>query len=263
MTSVMTKRPGRGAKRDRAAGPLPTRSRSKGSLLVAAILIVLGALLGLLYSMSGDSVSVLTVNSEVAAGEVIERADLESTNVAGVEQAIAVDRVDEVVGSTAVVGLVPGQVITDGVFTSDPIPANGQTVVGVALTPSQVPAIPGAVVQGDPTALGDVSGGGVEGLAPGDLVRAISVPAADEASAESAASVLAPRAQVVAVGRSDVGEASTVVTLIVPDGQADAIATASAAGRVALVKIPAGQSEGEGQPQESEGGTDPAEGQDQ
>lgn len=199
-----------------SGGRLPTRSRSYGVITGGVLVVAVGALLGaLFYSQSSDTVSVLAVRDSVAAGQTIERDNLISTQVSGIEGAVPVESADSVIGQTATLGLVDGQVITDAAVTDSPLPGAGEAVVGLALTSAQLPG---------------------EGLAAGDLVQVVSVPAADEAVGTEAP-VLVNRAQVVSVIRTETGEASTIVTILAPEAQGAALATASATGRAAVIKV--------------------------
>lgn len=208
-------RPSRGG-----SGRLPTTTRSWGAITAGVLVIIVAALLGALaFAQAGDTSSVLAVRDEVAKGQTIERDNLISKQVAGVGGAIAVDDVDAVVGKTAAVDLTAGQVVTDATVTEEAVPGTGRAVVGLAVTPSQMPG---------------------EGLGPGDLVRVVAVPAADDAAANlDDAPILAPSVEVLAVTRGKSGEAARVVTVIASDSDAGKLATASAAGRLAVIKISA------------------------
>ena len=214
--STVTSRPSREAKPTKAPRSLPTRGRSTGVIVAGALVVVFGALVGLLASSTGETASVLAVRDQVAPGQTIERDNLISKNVSGVDGAIPVEEVDTVLGSTTTFGLAPGQVLTTTSLSENSIPARGSSVVGVALNPSQVPA---------------------DGLAAGDVVRIISVPAVDDPTAGAEAVLIAGRAEVISIGRSDIGEAATLVTVLTPSAQADQVATASATGRAAVIKI--------------------------
>ena len=115
-----------------------------------------GLATGIVVTRAGDKVPVVTVAADVPKGHVIERGDLTSQAVSGIAGAIAAEHLEQVVGSTAAVDLVAGQVLVDGMVTDAVLPAAGDSLVGFALDASRVPAI---------------------GLATGDLVRVVAVPA--------------------------------------------------------------------------------------
>ena len=87
------------------------RPRSPGLLSLAALL-VLGFALATAYlvTRAGDKVSVLSVGTPITKGHVIERQDLVSLSVAGISGAVPVERANDIVGKTATVDLVRGQV---------------------------------------------------------------------------------------------------------------------------------------------------------
>jgi hypothetical protein len=120
---------------------------------------------------AGEKTQVLAVGSPVAKGQMISRAQLVSISVAGVAQALPVTAIDEVVGKTATVDLVTGQVLTAAMVTDMPVPAAGQAVVGLSLDPTRVPGA---------------------GLAAGDSVTVIAVPDGEADNGTSTASLDAP-----------------------------------------------------------------------
>src|SRR5699024_6398154 len=107
----------------------------------------------------------------IAKGQTIQRDDLASRQVAGLDEAVAASDMDTVVGTTAAVDVTAGQVLTGSMVTADPVPASGQAVVGLQVTAAQMPG---------------------DRLAAGDFVRVVRVPAGDgSATSEDADTVLA------------------------------------------------------------------------
>lgn len=201
--------------------PLPTRARRPG-LIAAAVLLIVGFALGgaLLVSRAGDSTEVLVVSRAVPAGHVIESGDLSAARLSGSVRAIAASDLQTVVGSTAAVGLVSGQVLNRDMLSIAPVPAAGQSMVGLALKPGQFPA---------------------DGLAIGDRVLVVLLPAATDLAGSG------PGARAITVGdlyglRADSTGSDTLVTLIVPLDTANRILEQGAAGRVGLVKVTPGGS---------------------
>lgn len=198
---------------------LPTRTRLRGQAAGGALLIIIPALL-LVYVFlnTGERTEVLAIKDGVAAGQTIDRSDLVSKQVAGVDDAIALSDADSVIGKRAVSGLVKGQILTRSAITSDPVPGDGKALVGVALTPSQVPG---------------------EGLEAGDSVRVLAIPSQDGGSTTLRGQVVAELAQVYSVKSVTSGDATRQVTLVVPSADSDTVTTYAAAGRIALQKVPA------------------------
>ena len=199
---------------------LPTRPRRLGQWAAAVLFVLMSMLLAAwVWQQQGDRVEVLVVGKQVPVGHVVERSDLTTASVAGVNGAIPVEDLDRVVGSTAAVGLLPGQVLTDQLLTTESVPADGQRVVGLDLDTTRAPL----------------------GLRAGDVVAVLAVPpsgdASDPAELESP-TVLAATAEVLQVGRVEGG--GTQVSLVVRQEEANRVAAFGAAGRVAVVQGPAG-----------------------
>lgn len=205
---------------------LRTRPRSRGLIAVAAVLVLLfGAGTAYLVTTAGEQASVLAVGTPVAKGQVVEREALISTTVSGVPGAIPVDQAPDIIGQTAAVDLVEGQVLTEAMVTSEPTPAEGQAVVGLALEPTKVPAA---------------------GLEAGDLVRVLRVTGPDDAAAggdgEEAGTVLSAAATVYEVAGDATGGNQVLLTLVLPEADAAAVAAASTAGQAAVIEISASTS---------------------
>jgi len=181
-----------------------------------------------LYSSAGAKVPVVVVVRPVPVGQVVTRADVSTVAVAGEVTAIGGRNLDSVIGQAAAVPLLPHMLLQRSMLAPAASQMSaGEAEVGVAVTPGQAPA---------------------EGVVPGDTVRVLRLPAADAASSASTpvgeqpvAQVLVGRATVSAV-RTDSSQAGgLLLTLTVPAGEAAAVATASGAGKVALLRVAAGQ----------------------
>lgn len=207
-----------------ARSPLPTRQRRPGYLALGAVLVLgLGGAFGYLYSTAGEKVPVVVVTQPVAVGEVIERGDLSTVDVAGDLTAIAGANLSSVVGQRAAVALLPDTLLQRAMLTAaDPLPA-GQVQVGVAVKGGQLPA---------------------DGLVPGDRVQvlALALPSAQQSSTGGDLGkpvVLVESAAVFAAHPDPVQAGGTLLTLLVPAADGPAVAAASASGSAALVKVPA------------------------
>ena len=185
------------------------------------VLFLLIAMLvaGWLWQHKSDRVEVLVVRTPVAAGDVVARSDLGTAEVAGVSEAVRVGDVDAVVGRTAAVGLLPGQVLTPAMVTERPVPGPGERVVGLQLDATRTPA----------------------DLTPGTTVEVLAVPPSGDPSSPSGLSsphVLAQRAVVQQSGQVDGGD--TRLSLVLPKADANRVAAFGAAGRIAVVQTPLG-----------------------
>jgi hypothetical protein len=197
----------------------PARQRRPGRIAAAALLVAGFTLAGVLaVQRAGRTTEVLVVARMVAAGQSLASEDLAVARVGG-EGFAAVPAAAEgsVVGRQAAVRLTPGQVLTRQQLTDDLVPGPGLAVVGVSLRPGQLPG---------------------DGLEPGDRVRAIAVAGRDGSDPASASpTVLVEQATVQSVLADAAASGSTLVTLVVPAGQADLLAAYGSAGRVGLVEV--------------------------
>lgn len=213
---------GRGSVRSRGAR---TKSRSK-SLIVLAALLVLGFGLATAYlvTRAGDKVSVLVVGTEVPKGHVVQREDLVSQSVSGVAGAIPVDQVNDVVGHTATVDLVEGQILTHSMVTSAPTPGEGQALVGLSLDPTRVPSA---------------------GLDAGDVVDVIAVSGGEQGGKPNQADLDAPTvlsagATVYSIEGMATDGGQMLLTLLVDEADANKVASYSTSNLVAVVEVSAG-----------------------
>lgn len=199
---------------------LPSRPRRLGQWAATVLVVIVSVIAGAwLWHQQGDQVEVLALDATVPAGQTLSRDDLTSTSVSGVDGAIPVADVDLVVGSTAAVGLMPGQVLTESLLTSDPVPADGQRVVGLELDATRAPV----------------------GLAAGDVVTVLAAPPSgdpSDAATLDSPRLLAESATVFRVGGVEGG--GTRISLVVAEDEAVRLAAYGAAGRVAVVQAPTG-----------------------
>lgn len=199
---------------------LPRVPRRYGQWAGAVLFVVMAVLLaGWFWQQNSDRQEVLAVAHPVAPGTVIAPVDLKVVAVAGVASTISSEDAASVVGSTAAVGLVEGQILTRDMVTSKPLPGPGERVVGVQLDATRAPT----------------------GLLPGDVVVVLAVPPSGDPSSPEQLdhpTVLAPQAT---VASAEVVEgAGTRLELVVPDSVAERVTAYVAAGRVALVQAPIG-----------------------
>ena len=197
------------------ATALPTRQRHHGFIALAVALIVgLAGIGAFLYSTAGAKTPVVMVVHRIGVGQVVQRSDLTTVPVSGRVVAVAGSNLTSVVGLRAAVTLLPDTLLQRAMVTSGQGLAVGQAQVGVAVRSGQIPA---------------------DGLAAGDLVRVVQLPV--KGSADAQASVLAERAQVFSSRPDPALSGGTLVTVVVPETASTAVAAASGAGAVALVKV--------------------------
>jgi len=201
------------------------RARRRPALLAAGVaLVALGALsAAYLVQVVSASHPVVAVVRPVAAGAVLQRGDLAVAQVQS-DPALAPvpgSRIDALVGKRAAVALPAGSLLTADAVTDALPPATGQSLVGVALSPAQLPAEP---------------------LAAGDRVRLVDTPGSAGAAASGSAAAAGTDARgphavpAVVVGVAQPREDGTVVVdVTVPAADAAGLAASASTGRVALV----------------------------
>lgn len=203
---------------NRGLTPPPKLRRRPALIAVSIALIALGALVSVwAYTSSRASEEVLGARETIVRGQTITAADLITVRIS-VDPAlrpVAAARQGDVVGQRAAMDISAGGVLTDRDVTADVLPPQGQSVVGVSLTPAMMPA---------------------DLLVVGDRVRAVTTPGQQGASAPVAAEQ-APTslpASVVGIEPREDGSA-TVVNVQVASDDAPALAAQAATATVALV----------------------------
>jgi hypothetical protein len=192
-----------------------TSARHRGALVgVGLALVALGALAFLYVSgRLSEALPVIAVAVDVERGAVLTEADLTTAAVAPdpALTPVSVDRMGEVIGLRAAADLVAGSLLTEASVTASVVPAAGEAVVGVALSPGQMPGEP---------------------LLPGDMVAIVETPGPSEQASASPAVVEAT------VLRTHVGAGTfdqTVVDVLVPAERAPELTARVATGRIGVV----------------------------
>lgn len=228
---------------------LAARPRRRPGLLAGSAVLVTAcsALFVGAYLKAGHEVAVLALVQGVPQGGTIAAADLRVVKIAtaGPLRPVAAADVARVVGHRASVALVPGSLLTPADVSDAPAIPVGDAVVGVSVKPSQLPAegvTPGEAVDvvitgvpGAPALAPSPSGSNQpQGLQAGSATAA--------ASALLTAGVLAPDVVVTdASPGTPANGGTTGVSLLVPSAVAPVLASASAAGQVALIAVPSGR----------------------
>lgn len=194
--------------------PRLRRRRSRWVLALCAALVAAGGLgTAFAFTSVNDTQEVLVVASNIKRGETIEAGDLAVVRLS-VDPAltpVAGSKVSELVGSRAAVDLWAGTLLTESAVTDSLVPREGESLVGISLTPAQMPS---------------------ESLYSGDAVRIVTTPGdGGEVTDKDPVTI---EATVVGVSRvEETGE--TVVDVSVPEDEAADLAARAATGRVALV----------------------------
>lgn len=191
----------------------PPRVRRRPLLLVGTIAAVLLGGLGTawVFTTSAASTEVVGVRVAVQRGEVIDRDDLTVVKV-GLDPSLDVvagDRIEEIVGQRAATDLAAGGLLASGSLTNQVVPKAGESLVGVALAPSMLPA---------------------EALLAGDRVTIVETPGAQ---GEVVTAPIVMQAVVSQVTLLETGD--TKVDVLVPTEKAAELAARNGTGRLALV----------------------------
>lgn len=193
----------------------PPKLRRRPTLIAASVAaICLGALASVwAYTSISDTQEVLGMRQTVPRGEVITREDLMTVQI-GVDpalQPLAGTEIDAVIGQRAAMDMAAGGVVTPEQVTSVPLPADGESVVGISLSAGMLPA---------------------EQLRVGDAVRVVTTPGQQgEITAEQPDAIAA-----VVVGTAQDGATgTTIVNVQVPHADAPGLAAHAATGKVAVV----------------------------
>ena len=215
------------AREDRKTGPRtatpesgtsitpPPKLRKRPALLGAGIAITaFGCVLGAwAWSATTSTEEVLAARDTIHRGEVISAEDVQRLRISGdpALEPLPASSYDDIVGQRAALDISAGGLLTSESTTGEPLPPQGQSIVGISLTPAQVPALP---------------------MYGGDKVRIIVTPAANgDAPAGT------PQFTVAEVVDTDLDETTgnTVVNVLVPYADAGVLAARAATGNVALV----------------------------
>lgn len=215
------------AREDRKTGPRiapsepgvsitpPPKLRKRPALLAAGVAVTaFGCLLGAwAWSATTSTEEVLAARHTIHRGEVITASDLQRIRISGdpVLEPLPASAYDHVVGQRAALDISAGGLLTTASTADEPLPPQGQSIVGISLTPAQVPALP---------------------MHGGDKVRIIVTPGDNS---DKSASV--PQFTVAEVVDTSLDETTgnTVVNVLVPYADAGVLAARAATGNVALV----------------------------
>src|SRR6185312_16957053 len=180
----------------------PVRARRRPLLVgLGLAFTALGGLGAVWLASSGTgTISVIGVAREVRAGEVIQRQDLVSVQIGtgSALRAVPVQRAGDVVGRRSLVRLLPGSLVNSDAVVDKLVPAQGQALVGLSLSPGQRPAVR---------------------MDAGDRVEIVHTPGSQE-SASAVATGTTPVLAVVVSTVDDPDTGKTVVNVSVPEAAA-------------------------------------------
>lgn len=237
---------------ERRSAPAPVRlhvrPRRRPRLLAgsAVLLVSCTALFVTTYVKAGRQVPVLAVGHAVPQGAVISSGDLQVVRISasGPVDPVPAGEAGRVVGRRAAVALVPGSLLTMNELSSGPGIPPGDAIVGVSVKASQLPADGLTSGQQVEVVLTGIPGTPVFSTASSasTSVPPSAAPQGVIATSGSppvlAGGVIVPRAVVTAsFPGTSANSDTTDVSLLVPSTVAALVASASAAGQVALVAM--------------------------
>jgi hypothetical protein len=217
---------------------LGSRHRRRPTLAVASLALVTlcVAIFTNIYVHAGNRVAVLAVAHDVPQGHAVTSHDLlvVSISLSGGLAPIPARYLGRVVGRKAAVSLVSGTLLTLNELTGVNDPAPGHAVVGVATKAGQLPA--GGVAIGDTVDV--LLTGSSATLSAGGSGALTSTSGGGSSQQLEIGGVLAPRATVIGVANPRSSSSDPiVVSVLVPSNLAPLVASASAAGQVALALV--------------------------
>ena len=200
-----------------AAPPVapPPKLRRRPALIVASVVLVaLGAILAAwAWASTTNTQEVLAARDTIARGAVITSDDIARVriNADPALQPLPASAYDNIVGQRAALDIAAGSLLTEAATVAELMPADGMSVVGVALTPAQAPGL---------------------SLQSGDRVRVVLTPG----KGADAPTGSPPFNDAEVVGtRMDEMTGELVVDLLVPHSEAGVLAARVSTGNVALV----------------------------
>jgi len=203
------------------------RRRRKPLFYVICVgLMCLGAVVSAFaFTRASHAQQVVAVADTIHAGQTITSADLKLVNLSSDSdlQTIPASQQSTVVGQVALLDMAAGSIVTPESYGESVIPAKGQAVVGLSLTPAQMPA--GSINVGDRVSL----------VAVGDEASGTFFDSA-EVIEGTVVAVSVPRADGTSGGDPQTG--NSVIDVSVPANTAPGLAAKAAGGKVALVLGP-------------------------
>ncbi len=194
-----------------------TRSRGRPAIIGVSIAIILLSALGVGYLVqsAGQTRSVFVSATELERGDVVTASDLTTIEVpkSEVVEAFGGEEADSLIGQYLTTALPKGSLMGPAVIAASAPVDKGTSIVGVALTPAQLPPYP---------------------LVAGDSVRIIETPISQGDPPATTPKAIPAKIVKVSAANDEQG-GSAIVAVVVDKDQAADLAARAATGRVALV----------------------------
>lgn len=190
------------------------RRRPLFTALGVLMVVICGLGGAALFTNLSHATQVVAMQATVARGQVITRGDLTTANITTdpVLRTVPAAQLELLVGRTATTDLPSGSLVGPDSVTSDPIPAPGESVVGLLLNPGQLPGT---------------------ALAPGDRIRIILTQREQDEPSRTPPQQISGRV----VGLSTVeSTGQTTLSVAVPTDNAALVAMVGASGRAAVIR---------------------------
>lgn len=201
-----------------ASSGTPVKRRRRPRMLALGIALLVVGALGAWWITDRLSTTsqVVVAAADVPEGQVITADDLTTSdvNVPSGSAVIAGSELDSLVGQRATTSLQEGALLAPSQISSASVPAEGTAIVGIRVTPGQIP---------------------IQNVDPGDAVQVVGTPkAGDDPPSGDAPAV---NGTIQAVGEP-AGDGSFVVDILVSDDQAGTLTALSATGRIGVILVP-------------------------
>ncbi len=209
--------------------PAPPKYRRRPLVLVLAIVAVcLGALLGAWAWTTGTTqTEVVALRNNVQRGAIIQAADLQRVRLGGEQSLKTVPGANlaSLVGKRAGQDMQAGSLVNPAAVSDAVVPGNGTSMVGLELSPAQMPAV--KLQNGDHVRIVATQGKtGATGTTSTATGSAPATPIVISATVDSVSQT----------GDSKAGTTqATIVNVIVAEGSAADLASKASSGNIALV----------------------------
>lgn len=183
-------------------------------LIVGALFVVLSSLTSFAaFAQLGRTVPVLVAARDIDRGEPLQAGDFEVLEIASGQSssAVGIEQSTELLGQLATVDLPRGSLVTSASIALELPLEQGSSIVGISLSPAQLPATP---------------------LRAGDVIRIVSTPIAQGEPPAAPPPTLGASVHLV---RHDENGGTTILDVLVPTAQAADLAARAATGRIAIV----------------------------